>query len=246
MAPQATNPMILAISTSSDVEQVALLRDDRVVGTTRTTWHRGQPRRLLQSIDALVRDAGNVQIDAIAADTGPGSFTGLRLGLATARALAWELGVPAMGVATIDTLVDEARALGTLGSLALLIPSRAGHVYRCVVDPLDHVGKVEEVDMIAVALELALASPLTIVAPTPTLGQLGQRSAKPGATAHELLAIDGPDVVRLARLASLRLAAFPGTSAGWADLVPIYVGVSEAERKLDVDLPSAVLPVQRG
>lgn len=243
MVTRPASPLILAISTSSDVEQVALCFDGQVLGVTRTTWRRGEPRRLLQSIDTLLRQADRVDIDAVAADTGPGSFTGLRLGLATARALAWELGVCAIGVDAIDVLIDEARARGADGLLWLLIPSRAGHVYHCSVDEVGQIGRVSERDIASVVGDLQTAAPVTVVAPTLTLRQL--RAAECLRRHHEL-PIEAPDVVRLATLASQKFDPAPTGAQGWAELLPRYVGISEAERKLDVDLPPGVLPVQLG
>ena len=263
MAAGDERRVILALSTSSDVEQVALIDGDEVLGHSAVTWRRGQPRRLLWTIDRLLREAGAPALAAIAADVGPGSFTGLRLGLSTARALAWELGLPAIGVGAAEVLVHQARQRGASGPLVLWVPSRAGHVYRCSVEPTQRgaAAAFVELDVATAAAELVGAPPLTLVAPTSSLRQL------PAAVAdgHATVAIDAPDVVVIARLARAVLdhadldraeaapaAAQPGHGAedaafgSWSTLVPHYVGVSEAERSLQVALQAKVLPVLRG
>ncbi len=247
MVELVTPPVILAISTSSDVEQVALLRGDELLGRHSVTWRRGQPRQLLQGIDDLLGRAGVRAPSAIAADTGPGSFTGLRLGLSTARALAWQLGVPALGIGAADVLVAQARALGAVGALVVWVPSRAGHVYRGHVEPGAnpehsdlHIAFVE-LDLDAAASELAGLPTRTLVAPEAALRRLEAGCAATLRTCP----LNAPDVLVLARLASRRVLG-PAASARWADLVPHYVGVSEAERSLRVDLPDDVLPVLRG
>jgi tRNA threonylcarbamoyladenosine biosynthesis protein TsaB len=108
--------LTLAFDTATDVATAALLEDDEVLGerTTRAV-------RLLEDVDALLRQAGAHarDIDRLAVGVGPGSFTGVRLGLATARGLALGLGVPVAGVSTLDAL-----AAGAPGALPVIDAKR--------------------------------------------------------------------------------------------------------------------------
>lgn len=97
--------LVLAFDTATDVATSALLEDGRVLGEGVS-----EPRALLAEVDRLLDAAGATpaDLDALVVGTGPGSFTGTRIGLATARGLALALDLPAAGVSTLDALAAAA------------------------------------------------------------------------------------------------------------------------------------------
>jgi len=118
--------LILAFDTATDVATSALVSDGEVLGE-RTS----RASTVLEDIDALLRQAGahTRELEGIAVGIGPGSFTGVRIGLATARGLALALRVPVAGVSTLDAL-----AAGAPGAVPV-VDARRGEVFLLQGEP---------------------------------------------------------------------------------------------------------------
>jgi tRNA threonylcarbamoyladenosine biosynthesis protein TsaB len=97
--------LILAFDTATDVATSALAWDGEVLGELSS-----RPISVLEDLDALLRRGGvrDSQLEGIVVGTGPGSFTSLRMGLATARTLAFALDIGLAGVSTLDALAAGA------------------------------------------------------------------------------------------------------------------------------------------
>ncbi len=102
---------LLAFDTACDACSVALWRDGAVVARRARAMQRGQSEALVPMIDEVMREAGAdfAALSAAAVTNGPGAFTGLRIGLATARAIALAVNRPVLGVSTFDAIAFAAR-----------------------------------------------------------------------------------------------------------------------------------------
>ena len=103
---------VLAFDTATQAASVALVRDGLVLGERLSS-----AARLLADAETLFAEAGAEprQTDGIVVGTGPGRYTSLRMGLVTARALAFALDAPVAGISTLDAL-----AAGTPGALPVI------------------------------------------------------------------------------------------------------------------------------
>lgn len=108
--------LTLAFDTATSVASAALVRDGEVLGERAS-----RAVRVLEDADELLREAGvePAELGGLVVGTGPGSFTGLRLGLAATRGLAFALDVPVAGVSTLDAL-----AVGAPGGLPVVDAGR--------------------------------------------------------------------------------------------------------------------------
>lgn len=126
---------LLALETATQVTGVAVLRDGEVAAQLHQTEPRIHSERLLPAIDRVLAEAGIgvEEIEAFALSIGPGSFTGLRIGLATVKGLALGDRRP---VAPVSTLAGLAAGAGAgPGPIAALLDARRGEVYAAAYQP---------------------------------------------------------------------------------------------------------------
>ncbi len=129
--------MLLAFDTATPAVTVALYDDGRIAAERTTVDALRHGELLAPAISAVLEEAGLVRQDltAIAVGVGPGPFTGLRVGLVTARTLAAVLGIPVYGVCTLDVLAVQAVETGTVtGPFHVATDARRKEVYWAAYD----------------------------------------------------------------------------------------------------------------
>ena len=134
--------VILAADTTTEVNTVALTRDDELLAETVVHCRRKHSERLIDTVDWLLKecDHSNSDVDLLAISHGPGSFTGLRIGAATWKGLAFALDKPLIGVPTLDALARLAPIYD--GTLLVALDARMGEVFGAFYSI--HSGKKEK------------------------------------------------------------------------------------------------------
>ena len=162
MTPAADGP-ILVFDTATTLAVVGVGTADGGLAAE-ASWSAGyrHGEELLRRIDGVLGAAGVGlgDLGAIVVGTGPGAFTGLRVGLATAKGLAIGLGIPLVGVSTGVALVDAAHRVDPSTPLvAGLLP--AGPSDRILIDPEGRASRVAAGDRAGAGTGLARCSPST-------------------------------------------------------------------------------------
>jgi tRNA threonylcarbamoyl adenosine modification protein YeaZ len=119
-------PRTLVIDTATAACSVALIEGDQVIAARHDVVGRGHAERLVPMI-AQLPDGGRA--DDILVDVGPGSFTGIRVGIAAARGLALGWNVPVRGYSSMSLIAAAAIAGGVSGPLAVVLEGGHGEVF---------------------------------------------------------------------------------------------------------------------
>ncbi|USG66357.1 tRNA (adenosine(37)-N6)-threonylcarbamoyltransferase complex dimerization subunit type 1 TsaB [Brevibacillus ruminantium] len=120
---------VLAIDTSNLVLSVAVVEAGRVLAELTTNQQKNHSVRLMDAISLLMDETGTLpeQLGAIGVAKGPGSYTGVRIGVAAAKSMAWSLQVPVIGISSLEAV--GMNALGFSGLIVPLFDARRGQVY---------------------------------------------------------------------------------------------------------------------
>src|SRR5258705_2904480 len=221
---------LLAVESATLSGGAAILDGDRVLGEITLTIAITHSERLLAAVDRLLADCGlaPADLEGLAVSVGPGSFTGLRVGLATVKGLAMALDLPIAPVPTLDALA--ARLPFADAPVCPILDARKNEVYLSLYrwrgDRM-----CREREYLALPPELAVAE---LTAPVILLGD-GVEACRPWLDGQG----DGiriapvaqrlPTAATVAELCHALLA--PGGGVGAEALVPLYLRPSEAELK---------------
>jgi len=134
--------VILALSTAHDACSAALLSGREVVAEMHEVIGRGHDSRLAPMVAALLADTGGPEIAEIWVDVGPGSFTGIRIGLAMGRGLGIALSVPCHGAAGDRIVAARCFAANpALRRVAVFLDARRGELFGRIHTPVGPEGE---------------------------------------------------------------------------------------------------------
>ncbi len=219
----------LAIETVATAGSVALLCDDRLHAERDLPPDARSARTLASAVHDLWQQAGKPQVSLVAVARGPGSFTGLRVGVTTAKTLAYAWGAKLLGVHTLDAIAAQA-ATTPASSLHVVLDAQRQELFVAKFESLENEWRRIGPDAIIASQDWLTSLESSTQVTGPALTKLRDRLADsvlitPAQHWHPRAAI----VAKLARKVN---------QAGQADelwtLMPDYLRVSYAEEKRPV------------
>jgi tRNA threonylcarbamoyladenosine biosynthesis protein TsaB len=121
---------VLAIDTSNYSLGIALISDEQVIGEYITNMKKNHSIRVMPAIERLLGDCDMkpADIEKVVVAKGPGSYTGVRIGVTIAKTLAWTLNIPLVGVSSLEVLAAGAGRYFN-GYVSPLFDARRGQIY---------------------------------------------------------------------------------------------------------------------
>jgi tRNA threonylcarbamoyladenosine biosynthesis protein TsaB len=229
---QANEPLILAIETATRAGSVALARGEKILSSASGDAAASHSKDLIETIEGVLQSGGAKlnEVDLFAAAEGPGSFTGLRIGLATTKSFAVCAGKSCVGVSTLAAI---ARAAGNSQRAVALLPAGRGELFAQSFSV--HDGQVKELDL---AAHLSLNAILEKYGEEPEVvwagagAQVNAEVLRAWSTERKLTGwrIAPPSDQLAISIAMLALSSYrSGDTVGPNELRAVYVRASDAE-----------------
>ena len=212
---------VLAVDTSSPRGSLAVAGPEGVLAEARVVTSEGHSRWLLPAVEALLKGLGLEPraLDLFAVTTGPGSFTGLRVGLGSVQGLALAGGRPCVGLPTLDVLAES--TAGSSGTIVALTDAFRGEVYSGVYDAAGRLRGERRVGPLAAVLE-GLPAGSAFVGDAAVEHREAILQAVPGAVFPDWARFLAPPLAAVA----LRLAA-AGATVSPSELRPLYLRAAD-------------------
>ncbi len=223
--------LILSLDTSTMASSVAIVSETRLLAELTVQTRLTHSETLLPHIEQVLKLAGvsKEELAGIAVSIGPGSFTGLRIGLATAKGMAYALHVPIIGCSTLEALAYHYPVPGIY--IAALLDAQKGNAYAAFYCWENEKLKVKEsVRILSVDEVLEAASRLdgpVILSGDIVQKQLADRQVLPQNVHLALPHLCMPRAANTGMLGISRLKQ--GEAGNVMDMEPVYIRRSEAE-----------------
>lgn len=225
---------ILALETSAKSVSVAVTEDGVPLASSYQNTGLTHSRTLMPLLDAMLTSSGlELQdMDALAVAAGPGSFTGLRIGVSALKGLAWAAEKPCCGVSTLEAM---ARNLAHMDALIVCaMDARRNQVYNALFEAksgvLTRLTPDRAIAVTALAEELRGETRRLLV-----LGD-GGRLCRDGLAQLGVESELAPAQLLYQNAVGVGLAAEHGTPVSAQELAPVYLRISQAERERNARL----------
>ena len=221
--------LILAFESSAKAASVALLRDGRLLSQSIQVSGLTHSRTLLPMAEDMLKNAELAlrDVDLIAVAHGPGSFTGVRIGVSTVKGLAWAAEKPCVGVSTLEAMAWHGLAAG--GVICPVMDARRRQVYNALFEIRD--GRPQRLcEDRPIALEELAAELRALPSPVFLVGDGAALTAE-HLRAQGLPFRMAPDDLVWQDAWGVAMAAQDKPPISGEALLPVYLRLSHAERE---------------
>ena len=221
--------LILAFESSAKAASVALVRDGELIAQSTQCSGLTHSRTLLPMAEDMLKntDIRLSDVDMLACAHGPGSFTGIRIGIATVKGLAWALDKPCIGVSTLEAMAWNGISAG--GIICAVMDARRSQVYNALFEIRDGM-PVRLTEDRAISLEELKGDVEALNSDVFLVGD-GASIASSFFEAHHIPWRAAPSNLAMQSAWGVAMAA-QGKKGGRADdLLPVYLRLSQAERE---------------
>lgn len=230
--------LILAFESSAKPASAALVKDGQLLSQYMQCSALTHSRTLLPMAEDMLKNAELrlSDVDLIAVAHGPGSFTGIRIGVATVKGLAWAAEKPCVGVSTLEAMAWHGLAVG--GYICPVMDARRSQVYNALFK-IENGRPVRMTEDRPIALD-ELSKEVTVLnAPVFLVGD-GAALCFEYFTAHGVPCVMAPDNLRWQDAWGVAMAAADKTPGNADELLPVYLRLSQAERERQERLSQSV------
>ena len=218
---------ILALESTALAASAALCEEGRCVGLYLQNCGLTHSETLLPMAENLLRGCARTlsEVDLIAVARGPGSFTGVRIGVATAKGLSWGADKPCCGVSTLEAMAWQGACL-TGRVLCCCMDARRDQVYNALFR-----AEGESVRRLSEDRAIALGDLLPELTEPPVLLGDGAALTARFLTEAGVPFTMAPEPMRIQSAWGVALAALHAPRESWGEPDPVYLRLSQAERE---------------
>lgn len=223
--------LILALESSAVAASAALCRDGQLIGQYIQCSGLTHSRTLLPMAEDLLRNTETSlsDVDLFAVSRGPGSFTGVRIGVATVKGLCWGAEKPAVGVSSLEAMSWNGVAAGEGTYVCCCMDARRSQVYNALF--VIKGGKpVRLCQDRAVSLPELVEDVKKVDSPVFLVGD-GAKLCYNNFSDNKVECVLAPESNRYQSAWGVCMAAMDKSAESAADLLPVYLRLSQAERE---------------
>ncbi len=221
--------LILAFESSARAASVALVEDGRLISQYSQCSGLTHSRTLLPMAEDMLKNAelSLDKVDLFAVAHGPGSFTGIRIGVSTVKGLAWAADKPCVGVSTLEAMAWHGLAAG--GLVCPVMDARRSQVYNALFQ-VENGKPVRLCEDRPIALSQLAEELRTLNAPAFLIGD-GAELAEKYLREQAIPCTVAPENLRWQSAWGVAMAAMDKTPGNADALLPVYLRLSQAERE---------------